>query len=481
MKGRPRRLLHLNWSQPVRSGARARLHRSAIGVDVERARRSLHHFARDNHFFDPFQPWKIEHGLKQDAFENRTQAPSAGLSLDRFARNRAERFVGKGQFDVFHLEQPLVLFHERVLRIGEDFLQRGLVEILQRRDDREAAHELRDQAILQQILWLHVTEDFTGAAILRRKHLSRKPDRRRTPARGDDLLQPRERAATDEEDVGGVDLQELLLRMLAATLRRNRCHGAFHDLQQGLLHALAGHVAGDGGIVRLAADLVDFVDVDDASLRPLDIVVGGLQQLENDVFHVLADITGFGQRRGVRHRERYVENPRQGLRQQRLARTGRTDQQDVRFRKLNVVVLGLVIQTLVVIMDGDREHLLRVTLADHVVVQDLADFLGGRNAVARLHKRGFVFLANDIHAQLDAFVADEYGRARDQLADFVLALATERAIQRVLGVARADLTHPCLRPPFDPVCSIVLFRYVPADGGDRAKSVPKKPWTQDGS
>ena len=271
---------------------------------------------------------------------------------------------------------------------------------------------------------------------------------------------PGERAAADEQDVGGVDLQELLLRMLAAALRRNRGNRAFHDLQQRLLHALARDVAGDRRIVGLAADLVDFVDIDDAALRALDIVVGRLQQLQDDVLDVLADIAGFGQRRRIRHRERHVENPRQRLRQQRLARAGRTDQQDVRLREFDVVVLGLVIEPLVVIVDGDREHLLGVALADHVIVEDLADFLRGRNAVARLHQRGFVFLPDDVHAQFNAFVADEYGGTRDQFADFMLALATERAIQRVLGVARADLTHSYLRPPFDLVRSIAPFRHL---------------------
>src|SRR5450432_4097903 len=143
-----------------------------------------------------------------------------------------------------------------------------------------------------------------------------------------------------------------------------------------------------------------------------------------------------------------------------------------------------MIEPLVVVVDGDREHLLGMALTDDVVVEDLADFLRGRNTVARLHQRGFVLLADNIHAQLNAFVADEHGGTRDQLADFMLALATERAIQRVLGVARADLTHSNLRPPFDPVRSIALFRHVsvrsPYSGTyrhivvDRAKSVPIK-------
>jgi hypothetical protein len=47
------------------------------------------------------------------------------------------------------------------------------------------------------------------------------------------------------------------------TVRRHRHDGAFHDLEQCLLHAFARDVAGDRGVVGLAADLVDLVDLDD--------------------------------------------------------------------------------------------------------------------------------------------------------------------------------------------------------------------------
>src|ERR1700685_3364066 len=110
-----------------------------------------------------------------------------------------------------------------------------------------------------------------------------------------------------------------------------------------------------------------------------------------------------------------------------------------------------------------------MALTDHVIVKDLADFLRGRNAVARLHQRGLVLLTDDVHAQLNAFVADEHGGARDQFADFMLALAAERAIKRVLGVARADFTHSRLRSPFDPVRSIVPFRPLTAQSLDSAQ------------
>ena len=74
-------------------------------------------------------------------------------------------------------------------------------------------------------------EDFACAAIFGCQHLRGETDRGGASARGDDFLKAGERTTADEENVRGVDLQELLLRMLAAALRRHGGDGAFHDLQ----------------------------------------------------------------------------------------------------------------------------------------------------------------------------------------------------------------------------------------------------------
>ena len=176
--------------------------------------------------------------------------------------------------------------------------------------------------------------------------------------------------------------QKFLLRMLAAALWRHARDRPLHDLEERLLHALARHVAGDRGIIGLAGYLIDLVDVDDAPLRALDVVVGRLQQLQNDVLDVLADITGFGQRRRIRHGERHIDDARQRLRQQCLAGAGRADQEDIRLRQLDVFAVGLMFESLVVIVDRDREHLLGVVLADDVIVKNRANLFRGRDAVA---------------------------------------------------------------------------------------------------
>ena len=110
---------------------------------------------------------------------------------------------------------------------------------------------------------------------------------------------------------------------------------SLEDLQQRLLHTLTGDIAGDRRVLALAGDLVDLVDVDDAGLGALHVVVGGLDQLQEDVLDVLAHVAGFGQRRCVGDGKRHVEHLGQRLRQVGLAAAGGAEHQDVRLRQLD--------------------------------------------------------------------------------------------------------------------------------------------------
>ncbi len=97
------------------------------------------------------------------------------------------------------------------------------------------------------------------------------------------------------------------------------------------------NIAGDRRILVLAPDLIDFVDVDDAGLGAADIAVGRLQQLQDDVLDIFADVAGFGERGGIDDGEGHIQHAGQRLRQQCFAGSGRTDQHDVRLRQLDAV------------------------------------------------------------------------------------------------------------------------------------------------
>ncbi len=91
------------------------------------------------------------------------------------------------------------------------------------------------------------------------------------------------------------------------------------------------------------------------------------------------------------------------------------------------------------VVDRHGKRALGALLADHVLVQYLQDLARLGQAAAGRLGLFLEFLADDVVAQLDAFIADEHAGARDQLADLVLALAAERAVQDLVAVACAAL------------------------------------------
>src|SRR5438093_1315341 len=244
-----------------------------------------------------------------------------------------------------------------------------------------------------------------------------------------DLLETFEGAAAHEKDVRCVDLNEVLVRVLPAALRRDVRDGPLEDLEERLLDALTGDVASDRRVVALPRDLVDLVDVDDAALRAVEIEVGGLDEPEEDVLDILADVSRLREAGRIGDRERYIEDPRERLGEERLATPGRSDEEDVRLPKLDVVDPVPGANTLVVVVDGDRKHALRLVLSDDILVEDFVDAPRARDLGAegpRLRRLHELFV-DDLAAEGDALVADVDALPRDELADLILALAAEGA------------------------------------------------------
>ena len=221
--------------------------------------------------------------------------------------------------------------------------------------------------------------------------------------------------------------------MLAPALGRHAGGGALDDLQQGLLNTLARNVAGDRGIVALAGNLVDFIDVDDALLGPLDVVVGILQKRQDDVLDILAHVAGLGQAGGIGDGKRYVQEARQGLGQQGLTAAGRPNQQNIAFLNFDIAISKARIQALVMVVDGHRQNPLGRLLLDDVFVQLRFDFLGHEQVLKRVCLF-FALLFDDLAAELDALVADVDRRAGNQLVDLFLALPAERTEQIVVVI-----------------------------------------------
>src|SRR5207247_84169 len=129
------------------------------------------------------------------------------------------------------------------------------------------------------------------------------PDGSLADARLDDLVQPLERPTAHEEDIGRVDLDKLLVGMLAPALGRDVGHGTLQDLEQGLLDALPRDGTGDRRVFGLPRALVVVVD------RHREGLLGPV--LPDDVLaQGIVDLAGLG---GVARRRRGLALPVQLL------------------------------------------------------------------------------------------------------------------------------------------------------------------------
>src|SRR5207253_7372876 len=145
----------------------------------------------------------------------------------------------------------------------------------------------------------------------------------------DNFFQTNEGPAANEQNVRRINREEFLMRMFSSTLRRHICDRAFKNLQQRLLDAFTGNIAGYRRILVLAANLIDLIDVDDPLLSAFDISVGSLQEFENDVLDIFTDIAGFREGGGIDDRERHTQHACECLREQSLTCTGRPDQNNI--------------------------------------------------------------------------------------------------------------------------------------------------------
>ena len=152
-----------------------------------------------------------------------------------------------------------------------------------------------------------------------------------------DLLQAVKGAAADKENILGIDLDELLVGMLPPPLGRHVGYGTFQDLQQRLLHSLAGDIPGDRGVFAFAGDLVDLIHIDNTPFRQFDIIVGGLDQPQKDIFHIVAYVARLSERSGVGNGKRHLQHPGQGLGKQGLTAAGGTDEKNIALLQLHIV------------------------------------------------------------------------------------------------------------------------------------------------
>ena len=162
-------------------------------------------------------------------------------------------------------------------------------------------------------------------------------------------------------------------------------------------------------------------------MRALDVVIRILNELQENILHVLADVTRFGERRRVRDRKGNIQYLRKRARQQRLSAARGPEQENIGLFQLDVILVRLGVDAFIMVIYADGEHALGIILPDDVLVQPRLN-LGGFHelhhfdGIAPLH----LLLVEDLFADLDALVADiDAVRPRDQPVCEFLRLPAE--------------------------------------------------------
>src|SRR5262249_55934691 len=109
---------------------------------------------------------EVIHHFQHEVFEDHAQAPRANFALESQLGDGVEGVVRKSEADILKFEQPLVLLQQRVLGLGENANQRGLVQVVHHTCNGQTANKLGYQSVTNQIARLHLFQQF-GVALLR--------------------------------------------------------------------------------------------------------------------------------------------------------------------------------------------------------------------------------------------------------------------------------------------------------------------------
>ena len=165
-----------------------------------------------------------------------SKPPGSRATLQGDPGDLLDRRIGEHQVRTVEPDQLPELLDQRPLRglknPGEIIHAKGI----QRGDHRQPPDDLGDQAERFEVFRLHLPQQPISRHLAVFGHLTEAKPAPPEPL-GDDVFQPDERPAADEQDVGRVEGDAWLSRMLIAALRWHRGDRAFEHLQEGVLDA----------------------------------------------------------------------------------------------------------------------------------------------------------------------------------------------------------------------------------------------------
>ena len=179
------------------------------------------------------------HHVAHDALDDGAQSACPRLVRKCFLGNEVQCILLERQTYTVHIQKSLELLDKCIFRLREDTHHRRFIQRTEGDNDGQATNKFGNEPVLHQILRDHLAERFADGDTLLGSHLGAEPHLLLPKTGLNDFLDPVECAAADEKDIRRIDLQKLLLWVLAPALRRYGRRCPLKDLEQPLLYAFA--------------------------------------------------------------------------------------------------------------------------------------------------------------------------------------------------------------------------------------------------
>src|SRR6185312_6095262 len=114
---------------------------------------------------------------------------------------------------------------------------------IERADNGQSSDEFGNHPESEQIFRFYMPNRLFSQCLLNFQCGTAEPHHLLADAFLNNFIETHERAAANEQNLLGIDLDIFLMRMFASTLWRNIACAALQDLQQSLLHSFAGDIA----------------------------------------------------------------------------------------------------------------------------------------------------------------------------------------------------------------------------------------------
>ena len=194
------------------------------------------------------------------------------------------------------------------------------------------------------------------------------------------LIQANKSATTDEQDIGGINVNKLLLRVLTASCWRNTSNRTLKNLQKCLLNAFTGDITSNREVLGLASNLINLIDVDNTYLSALNIAICGSNELKQDILDIFTNVTSLGKGGCVSNGKRNLKKTSKCLSKQGFTSTGWAQEQDVGLCNLNILLafLRLIVarkNTTIVVVHRYRHSTLCVFLTHYVLRQLIVNLM----------------------------------------------------------------------------------------------------------